>query len=199
VRGNLGAVIRAILLDDEARLAPATPQAGKLKEPLLRLTQLWRAYGARAANGRYLLQPAAAFGQAPLQSPSVFNFFSPKYAPPGEITNGGFTAPEMQIATEFQNTSLTNFLYGQVFSRISSSTGLAETAIALDTTAEQALIADADALVTKVADKLLGGQISAPLRTAARGMAERRAVTDPLRVSEVLYLVVTSPEFALQR
>jgi uncharacterized protein (DUF1800 family) len=120
VRGNLGAVIRAILLDDEARVAPATPQAGKLKEPLLRLTQLWRAYGARAANGRYLLQPAAAFGQAPLQSPSVFNFFSPKYAPPGEITNGGFTAPEMQIATEFQNTSLTNFLFGQVFSRISS-------------------------------------------------------------------------------
>ena len=198
-RGNLGAVVRAILLDDEARSAPTTAQAGKLKEPLLRLTQLWRAYGARAANGRYLLQPATAFGQAPLQSPSVFNFFSPSFAPPGEISNGGWVSPEMQIATEYQNTAVTNYLQGQVFNRNSSSQGLAESAIVIDTLAEQALIADADALVTKVADKLLGGQISAALRAAARGQAERRAATDAQRVAEVLYLVVSSPEYALQR
>ena len=51
-RGNLQSVIRAILLDSEARAAPSAQTAGKIKEPLLRLTQLWRAYGARAASGK---------------------------------------------------------------------------------------------------------------------------------------------------
>ncbi len=198
-RGDLGAVVRAILLDDEARAAPAAAQTGKLKEPLLRLTQLWRAYGARAANGRYQLQPANNFGQAPLQAASVFNFFSPFYAPPGEIADGNWVAPEMQIATEYQNTAVTNFLYQQVFNRNSASTGLAETAIAIDTLTEQALIADPEALVTKIADKLMGGQISAALRTAARTQLERRTATDSQRVAEALYLIVSSPEFALQR
>ena len=93
-RGNLGAVVKAILLDAEAR--PATPAAttGKVKEPLLRLTQMWRAYGAKAASGQYRVGNVnAAFGQGPLQSPSVFNFFSPFYAPPGEISDQGLVRP----------------------------------------------------------------------------------------------------------
>ena len=50
-RGNLAAVVRAILLDDEARAAPNGATTGKVREPLPRLTQLWRAYDARAASG----------------------------------------------------------------------------------------------------------------------------------------------------
>ena len=85
-RGNLGAVVKAILLDVEARPVTVTATTGKVKEPLLRLTQLWRAYDAKAANGQYRIGNInAVFGQGPLQSPSVFNFFSPFYAPPGEI------------------------------------------------------------------------------------------------------------------
>jgi hypothetical protein len=61
------------------------------------------------------------------------------------------------------------------------------------------MIGDADALVTKIADKLMAGQISTALRAAARTQLERRAVTDNQRVAEALYLIVTSPEFALQR
>ena len=90
-RGNLGAVVRAILLDAEARAPASTadPDASKLKEPVLRLTQLWRAYDGRAANGRYFnINPSVDFGQGPLQAPSVFNFYSPFYAPPGEIGPG---------------------------------------------------------------------------------------------------------------
>jgi hypothetical protein len=105
----------------------------------------------------------------------------------------------MQIATEYQNTAVTNFLYQQVFNRNSSSIGLPETAIAIDTLTEQTLIADPEALVTKIADKLMGGQISTTLRTAARAQLERRAATDNQRVAEALYLIVSSPEFALQR
>ena len=101
IRGDLGAVVRAILLDDEAR--PELPMEidGKLKEPLLRLTQLWRAYDALSQSGAFpLIASSAIFGQGPLQSPSVFNFFSPFFAPTGEIRNSGLVAPELEIATE---------------------------------------------------------------------------------------------------
>ena len=109
-------MVKAILLDAEAR--PATPVAttGKVKEPLLRLTQMWRAYGAKAASGLYRVGNVnAAFGQGPLQSPSVFNFFSPFYAPPGEVSDQGLVSPEMQIATEYLNTTTGNAFYTYVF------------------------------------------------------------------------------------
>ena len=63
---------------------------GKIKEPLLRVTHLWRAYNATSNDGGYPYGFAyILFGQGPLQSPSVFNFFSPFYAPTGEIRNSG--------------------------------------------------------------------------------------------------------------
>ena len=105
VRGDLAAVIKAILLDPEARPASTLDTDGKIKEPLLRLTQLWRNYNAAAASGRYYFPFAyVVLGQGPQQSPSVFNFFSPRFAPPGEIRDRRLTAPELQIATEYQNT-----------------------------------------------------------------------------------------------
>ncbi|MDJ0919150.1 MAG: DUF1800 domain-containing protein, partial [Woeseiaceae bacterium] len=101
VRGDLRAVVKAILMDPEARPDMPMEIDGKIKEPLLRLTQLWRAYDAESANGGYRF-PAVSFffGQGPMQSPSVFNFFSPFYAPPGEISDSSLVAPELQIATE---------------------------------------------------------------------------------------------------
>ena len=109
VRGDLAAVVKAILLDAEARPAAPTERNGKLKEPLLRLTQMWRAYGARSGTGGYLFNnPSATFGQGPLQAPSVFNFFSPFFAPPGEIREAGLVAPELELATEYLNTVFTN-------------------------------------------------------------------------------------------
>ena len=70
VRGDLAAVVKAILLDEEARPAMAMEIDGKLKEPLLRVTQLWKAYDATSESGRYPLNAAyILFGQGPLQSP----------------------------------------------------------------------------------------------------------------------------------
>ena len=89
-------------------LRQSSANSGKLREPLLRLTQLWRAYDARAASGKYLPAsaggPATTFGQGPLLAPSVFNFFSPFYAAPGEISNGNLVSPELQLSTEYLNT-----------------------------------------------------------------------------------------------
>ena len=198
-RGDLKAVVKSILLDPEARSSVPSQSSGKLKEPLLRLTQLWRAYGARSADGSYYYDPINEFSQSPLQAPSVFNFFSPFYAPPGEISDAGLTAPEMQISTEYGNTLVTNFFYRQAFVSHSRNGDLDSGDIYIDIEEEVMLADDTDALVDRVAEKLLAGQISATLRTEIRGMVERRSERDVARrVGEAIYLTVTSPEFARQ-
>ena len=216
-RGNLEAVVRAILLDSEARGAATGTQAayaGKLKEPLLRLTQLWRAYNARSASGKigaarnFAGGAAAVFGQAQGSSPSVFNFFSPFFAPSGEIADAGRVAPEMQIATEYANTQIANFFWVQSLSRTQLATSLNADDMFINTTDELAIAADSEALVNRVAEKLLGGstQMSAALKSETKAQIERTAVptTNPTtalatRTADAIYLIVTSPEFALQR
>ncbi|MBV6417137.1 MAG: hypothetical protein CMLOHMNK_01775 [Steroidobacteraceae bacterium] len=207
-RGNLGAVVRALLLDPDARKPPTAATAGKVKEPLLRMTQLWRAYGARSQSGRYGAQNLTySIGQGPLQAPSVFNFFSPGYAPPGEMSDQGLVAPEMQIATEYLNTLITNVLFVQTFCYTSAPVtgcpavrpGLQPDLVMIDISAEAALANDPAALVARIADKLLGGRISETLQAQARAAVERAPATlGGLKVAEALYLVVTSPEYALQ-
>ena len=149
VRGDLGAVIKAVLLDPEARSNPNSATDGKIKEPLLRLTQLFKAYDATSQSGRYPLGFAyIVFGQGPLQSPSVFNFFSPFYAPPGEISNSGLVAPELEIATEYLNTYITNYFFYQVFGLNQTNQELEPDDVYIDFSAEMAIAADVDAPVS---------------------------------------------------
>ena len=143
---------------------------GKIKEPLLRLTQLWRAYDAASQSGVFPLAPAyIIFGQGPLQSPSVFNFFSPFYAPAGEIRNSGLVAPELQIATEYQNTFITNYMFLLAFNWNSAAENPGEDDVLIDISAEMAVADDTDALIDMVVGKLLGGQVSVALAGAAQG------------------------------
>lgn len=201
VRGDLGAVVRAILMDAEAR--PDTPMDldGKLKEPLLRLTQLWRAYDASSRSGRYpFFGVFVVFGQGPLQSPSVFNFFSPFYAPPGEIRNSNLVAPEMEIATEYLNTYVTNYMLFQTFVNNSANTSAGDDDVLIDIGSEMAIAANIDGLIDLAAGKLLGGQISDTLRTEIAGMLNLIPETDTaVRAAETIYFIVTSPEYAYQR
>jgi uncharacterized protein (DUF1800 family) len=201
VRGDLGAVVKAILLDDEARPAMAMEIDGKVKEPLLRLTQLWKAYNATSNSGRFPLNASyIIFGQGPLQSPSVFNFFSPFYAPPGEIRDSSLVAPELEIATEYQNTFFTNYMFYQVFALNQTNDALADDDVFINFEEEMAIADDIDALIDMVANKLLAGEISTTLRQEIAGMLARIPETDSaIRAAETIYFVVTSPEYAYQR
>jgi uncharacterized protein (DUF1800 family) len=206
VRGDLGAVVKAILLDDEARPALRMELDGKVKEPIIRVAQLWKAYNAASASGRYPYNFAyIIFGQGPLQSPSVFNFFSPFYAPPGEIRDSNLVAPELEIATEYLNTFITNYLFIQIFgwnhTAVPGTTeGVNDDTVLIDFAAEVDIAADADALINMVAGKLLAGEISTVLRDEIAGMlALIPADQGLLRAAETIYLVATSPEFAYQR
>jgi uncharacterized protein (DUF1800 family) len=201
VRGDLGAVVKAILLDPEASPSMAMEIDGKLKEPLLRLTQLFKAYNATSTSGRYpLVGSYILFGQGPLQSPSVFNFFSPFFAPPGEIRNSNLVAPELEIATEYLSTQYTNYMFFQAFGLNHTNENLEEDDIFINFQEEMDVAADINALIDLVAGKLLGGEISDTLRTEIASMLERIPETDTaIRAAEVIYFVTTSPEYAYQR
>lgn len=114
-RGDLQAVLRAILLDYEARAATlaARPDEGHLREPVVRLVGLMRALDAEPRNGRWRInqldRQGLSLGQVPLRAPTVFNFFEPGYALPGEISQAGLVSPEFQIATETTIVGAANF------------------------------------------------------------------------------------------
>ncbi|MEP6646870.1 MAG: DUF1800 domain-containing protein [Saprospiraceae bacterium] len=102
VRGDLSAVIKAILLDPEARTCQAleNPNFGKLKEPFLRYTQFTKAVPMEQFYGRYWNIAYGfyqATGQIPLGSRTVFNFYLPDFQPLGPITDNGLVGPEFQI------------------------------------------------------------------------------------------------------
>ncbi len=129
VRGDMKAVLRAIMLDDEA-VSPATTLSatdyakfGKLKEPMLRLSAILRAFEGTASSGRYQLHyindVEYGISQGPLQSPTVFNYFHPEFAPPGPVSSNGAIAPEFEITTTTAVASTQNF-FGSV---ITSSNG----------------------------------------------------------------------------
>ena len=109
--GRLGATVRAILLDDEARSERIANRsyAGKMREPVLLVTGLWRAFGGSLAGLDPRVAAIEPFGQAPQGSPSVFNFFQPEFQPaidttgerlPAHILSDGLYAPELQVMTE---------------------------------------------------------------------------------------------------
>jgi len=106
VRGDLAATVRAVLLDPEARSAtPRQRQSfGKPAEPLLRyarLLRLCRPAAPRAGDPRFFINTQYGIPeQAPLLSPSVFNFFQPVYSSPGRIATSGLLSPEFQIFSE---------------------------------------------------------------------------------------------------
>lgn len=108
VRGDLKAVWKAILLDDEARGAAGLTSTthGKLREPMVRHYQWARTFGVDSTTGTWkwnydLENPKYNYGQQAFSSPSVFNFFRPGYVPPGTaLAATGATAPEFQIVNE---------------------------------------------------------------------------------------------------
>jgi uncharacterized protein (DUF1800 family) len=119
VRGDLKAVVKAILLDPEARdpAMMSLPAWGKLREPFLRCVNFARAFNASSVAGYYPLdQFAIAHFQDPMNSPSVFNFFLPTHSPSGPITQQGLVAPEFQIINASTAVSGANYFWNHTLS-----------------------------------------------------------------------------------
>jgi uncharacterized protein (DUF1800 family) len=207
VRGDLKAVIRAVLLDPEARdLAKATEAGwGKQREPVIRFANFLRGFNATSPSGRnridFLDSADEGLNQSPLLAPSVFNFFSPNYRQPGPLSAANLVAPEFQITTETSMVGGLNF-----FARLARNGfyGNDDTRLTLN-------FADLNALAPRPADLadrlnllLFAGAMSTQLRTtlittlSALPMPKTGGgVTD--RVKAALILVAMSPEFVIQK
>ena len=205
VRGNLAAVVRAVLLDPEARAdaAALAPRFGKRREPLLVVTQLWRALGAASRSGRYpYWNPESDLGQAPLSAPSVFNFFSPRYAPPGPILQAGLVAPELQRVNASSVVALHNALESLITGHAAGSAGLTDTDVALDFAPLRPLATAADpaGLVSALDLLLLSGGMAQPMRDLlGRHLATIEAGDGTDRIEDALLLTLTSPTYLLQQ
>jgi uncharacterized protein (DUF1800 family) len=202
-RGDMKAVIRAVLLDPEARTVPSdVTKYGKLREPVLRFTQLMRATGARADNGRnsvwWLDSADDALGQSPLLSPSVFNFFSPNFTRAGAIAQAGIVAPEFQITTETQVVGSTNFLHSAVFN---GGFGYRdEGRLNMDFAQFAPLQNDPAALVETLAQLFTNGQISDSTRAIITAAVSKQGGLDNhWRTRTALVLLLASSDFVVQR
>ena len=123
VRGDLKAVLRAILLDKAAR-GPSglySRTFGKLREPILRITNWARAFKVRSLANTWKFSVGswdteADLQQYPLAAPSVFNFFRPGYVPPStEMATQGATAPEFQLVSESSVSAYINYLQNIIY------------------------------------------------------------------------------------
>jgi uncharacterized protein (DUF1800 family) len=201
VKGNLKAVVKAILLDDEARSASvaASASAGKLREPMLRFIGWARAWNATSASDAWQIGDTSSastrLGQSPLRSPSVFNFFRPGYVPPNSaIASAALVAPEFQITNESTVVGAVNYLQRAV-----SGVGVGD--VAANYAPLLALADDAVALVAEINVVLAAGQLSAATQaTISTAVATIASGTDPNRLKRIyasLTLVMAAPEFVV--
>lgn len=200
VRGDMRAVIKAILTDVEARNVPTSDRAGRLVEPIVRLIAWARVFGVTTPTGAWTVgdhsDASTRLGQSPLRSSSVFNFFRPGYVPPNTALGAaGLVAPEFQITHETSVIGYANYMQTVIQSGIGD--------IDADYTALRAVAGDASALLDKVALWFAGGQISPTTReaivTAVGSMPATTDVNRANRIYATVLLVMTSPEFLVQK
>jgi len=221
--GQLKAVVKAILTDDEARTTPvgmATNTSGKLREPVLRWAHLLRALPHSSTqqtlsqNPTYLLatetgHPAYGLSQSPMAAPSVFNFYRPGYKPPRTaLSQRGLLSPEMQITNETSVIGYANFVAKSLsdgWGWAHPSTGKPDIQfdlsrfMALDDTAHASR---PQALVDAVALQLLGQTLPATLNekvlVAVGAMPQGHALALRRRAAATVLLIAVSPPFLVQ-
>lgn len=208
IRGDLRAVFKAILLDDEATNAAGltSPTFGKVREPVLRFTQWARNFGATSRTGNWIIanlsNPATSLGQSPLRAPSVFNFYRPGYVPANTaIATNALVAPEFQIITEVSVAGYINFMV----SAIGSTNGI-NNDVKATYTSELAIVSDSAALVNRLSLLLSANQITDANKATIKAALDATSVTDTSslavkerRVYLAILLVFASPDYLVQK
>ncbi|MEL7312348.1 MAG: DUF1800 domain-containing protein [Pseudomonadota bacterium] len=200
VRGDMRAVVRAVLLDQEA-IGAADPNStnGALREPLVRYITLLRQFKASstdtlvAATG-YLIQQAV--NQHPLSAPSVFNFYLPDHAPAGPIADAGLVAPEFQITNATTIIGWPNVLDAIVLGDFPAETpeGFAEVTLDFDPWIQ--LADDTSELIQRLDSLLTAGQLDPAL--ADLWVSELDVIEDrSFRFRSALWLFLISPEYVV--
>lgn len=202
VRGDMKAVIKAVLLDSEARANPATQPIGwgKLREPVLRLVQWARTFGATSPTSLWNIgdtsDPGRRLGQSPLRSPTVFNFFRPGYVPPNtSLSAQGLVAPEFQITNESSVVAYLNYMQTAIQS------GVGE--VKANYTGWLTLANDAPAMINRIALLMAAGQLSdttlSAISTAVTSIAASSDAARLNRINAAILLIMAAPEYIVQK
>ncbi|MBU6436823.1 MAG: DUF1800 family protein [Betaproteobacteria bacterium] len=220
VRGDLKAVVQAVLLDPEAHTPPPAGDTsfGKLREPVVSLANFLRAFNGKSDSGRYMIgsldDPSTQLSQTPMRSPTVFNFFRPGYVPPNSpLATAGLVAPEMQLSNEASVAGYTNYMQNAVASGVGNSVNNLRD-VRPDYSAELALADKPDALMDRINLLLTYGAMSTTLKTQIRDAVNSVAIPTPTannanqaqidaakrnRVQLAVLLTLASPEYLAQK
>ncbi len=197
VRGDMKAVITAILTDPEARgAAKLDPGYGKLREPALFMAAAARALNAQS-DGVFFAQQSSALGQNMFNASSVFNYYPPTYILPDKSN----VAPEFAIQNSSTAINRYNFANALAFGTIAP---LATLPGAVGTTPDwtmlSSLAADPNALLDKLDALLMHQTMPAAMRSTLLSAISAVPASDPLsRAKTAFYLVVTSPQYQVER
>lgn len=212
VRGDMQAVIKAILLDEEARSGQAmlAANAGRAKEPMMKISSFARIMPLNVPNGRYWSQGydfSNNTGQHILSAPTVFNFYLPDFQPIGDIAEQNMTAPEFKLHnTSKAISSINQFWYlanywGGTFFNSWEDVGL-ETAVSLDIQPFMPLADEPELLVNKLDKLLTFGQLSDQTRDNIIPILQATDSPwgDPIlwqeeRIRAAIYYILVSPDF----
>ena len=200
--------------------AVSSPSFGKIREPIIRVTNWARAFNAASQSGKYMFVTTSGsteLSQSPLNSPSVFNFWRPGYTPPGTTQLGqrNLVSPEFQIIDEVTAPSYINLIQSTIQNGIgwtdSACTSCSGPDVKANYAAELAVADNAGTLVDRMNKLLFYGQMSSTLRD--RIIAGVNAVAMPAagasqasidsakltRVRTAIFFSMISPEYMVQR
>lgn len=212
VRGDLLAVAKAIFTDVEARTPHTT---GKLREPVMKIVNLWRAFDAADPNGEFedpLLKYYMMYNlaQQPMSSPSVFNFYRPDYVRAGPIKNAGLVCPEFQITNEKYVCTVPNMIQRLAYNW-ESSTGVKNgdpnyggnpevEDVLCKTAAWESLAANSANLIDKLNTVLMQGLMPTAMRTSLINYSNGISSGTPwARAIETASLIINSAQYTVQR
>jgi len=229
VKGDLKAVVSAILMDDDALNTTKPDSFGKLREPMLRMSHLWRVFDMqtslkvghywesdkRCGQGNYRAYNfydsldwfAQKTGQGPLQARSVFNFFKPSYSPSGLLNDNGLSAPEFQIINENTMVAGTN-LFHQMIEEFSDSKPITpelEGYSKLNLSDVTDLASDTEKLLDYLNLVLLDKDMSTSLRSIltdhlnAPDIYKEGREGQLEKAREAILLIISTPEYLIQQ
>jgi hypothetical protein len=202
VRGDMQAVIRAILLDPEATAAPMSmADFGKLREPVVRYASILRQFGANSADGfianlGFFLQEISK--QHPLSAPSVFNFYLPSHSPAGEIAEAGLVAPEFQITTSNSIVGVSNIVDFVILADYVTDAPPPFEPVSLDYQEYIDIGDDVDTLLDRLDIVLTAGTMDSATRLSIENTIA--GIDDMnLRVRIAIYMILLSSDYAVRQ
>ncbi len=198
-RGNLGAVVKAILLDPEADAAPIrSSDFGKLRAPAMRQFQLARQFGARPDDTSFFWTGSGiAAGQFYFRAPSVFNFYLPTHIPSGEFADADLLGPEFQITDAINIIRLGRWYARSLAEGGNLLNSFGGPGAALDVRDYQDMAHDADALVGRLDILMTYGQLSRATESVVRDALDQFDGSPEERVRLAIFLIANSPDYAV--